>query len=436
MRFKDLLTQSMRHRSPTFSKNEVKTLLDLIDKYKTVLLNKSSNTTACHAKELTWAKITKIFNSKGFEHKRSMSCLRMKWDNLKRFAKKASENLLEVGDSDFDSQIVTMLTEVEHNKNVTPLTKDSEDDELEETKEDLEERKADLEKYCVIKQDEDSQMFSGGENDKKSAKFATRSMNFTAHECSLLLKCIRAEKRNIFSKETNSAALCLKNDAWIRVTKNFNRQSPTKRSVNMLRTKFSNMKRSCSKNIDISADKNKFVIPKLIKDDIQKIKIEPTFKEDKDEIQQNDDSEQDDDISSNHGQNYENSDIKSTNKAVNTKESPDPLSIIVKESEIGLMNIDTISNSNNNEITKLKLEILKYQLENAKLEKKRIEDAILAEAAIAEARATETELLLRAARLKAVAAASELPEGHPALQYTSEETRAKRYIDSSCCPQT
>lgn len=107
-----------RHRSPTFSKDEVKLLINLIDKYKTIILNKSTSTAACHAKEVTWSKITKVYNSHGFKHARNIDCLKVKWDNLKREARKISKNLMEIKHNEFNdvtSQIVSMICEAENN---------------------------------------------------------------------------------------------------------------------------------------------------------------------------------------------------------------------------------------------------------------------------------------------------------------------------------
>ncbi|KPJ03774.1 hypothetical protein RR46_00758 [Papilio xuthus] len=73
---------------------------------------------------------------------------------------------------------------------------------------------------------------------------SNRSSNFLPQECSLLLKCVREEKNNIFNKETNAKTNLLKKSAWTRIAESFNKQSPQKRCDKVLRTKFHNMKKA------------------------------------------------------------------------------------------------------------------------------------------------------------------------------------------------
>lgn len=48
--------------------------------------------------------------------------------------------------------------------------------------------------------------------------FRSRSLNFSPQECSLLLQCVRQEKKDVFSKDTSGKANNLKNSAWTRVS--------------------------------------------------------------------------------------------------------------------------------------------------------------------------------------------------------------------------
>ncbi|KAL0871821.1 hypothetical protein ABMA27_004300 [Loxostege sticticalis] len=425
-------SMSSRHRSPVFSKNEVQTLVELVDKYKTILLNKATNNAACNAKHVTWAKLTKIFNSKGFKHKREIDCLRIKWDNLKKEARKANKNLLDVSDNEFDdliSKIVTMINEVENNTSEVIIPKELEDDEDVE----LEEPK---EESAMEDEDLGSEIISGGENQfiRKKKRYVNRSLNFTPQECSLLLKCVRAEKKYVFCNAKSNATILLKNRAWARITNAFNKQSPNKRSLNVLRTKFDNMKRLGRKmGFMHKKDDKKSTIgyTKVEKDDLemlQKIKPEPVNESDED-------SKPEDDVSSTCGENDNFDELHNTITTNGNSEYPDPLRLIINnDSRIGLMHTESSNCADNKEISKLKFELLKGQLENTKLEKKRIEDAIRAEANAIEMRETEMALRLRAARLEAVAAAMKLPSEHPALVYTPEEARAQDYINN--CQQT
>lgn len=91
--------------------------MKIIEKYKTIVFNKSTTAAASHAKEVAWLKIAKIFNKQGFRHKRSAECLKIKWDNMKKKARIMSKNLLDPRYSECDemtSQMVAMMCEVEN----------------------------------------------------------------------------------------------------------------------------------------------------------------------------------------------------------------------------------------------------------------------------------------------------------------------------------
>lgn len=70
------------------------------------------------AKEVSWEKITKTFNNRGFKHERSIDSLKTKWENLKKDARKLSKNVIDVtnsGYNDLTRQIVGMMCDVENN---------------------------------------------------------------------------------------------------------------------------------------------------------------------------------------------------------------------------------------------------------------------------------------------------------------------------------
>lgn len=396
-----------RQRSPTFSKEEVKALLNIVDKYKTIVFNRSTSSAANYAKDATWVKIAKIFNNQGFSHERSPDCLKVKWDNLKKGARKLSKNLMDVKYSDVDdvaSQMVTMMCEAENTTNIIeePIESDDDLNDIAEHKEISNER------HWNENEDKDSDdSLDGDEN----ARLINRSMNFSPKECNLLLQCVRREKNVLFSKANTANANKVKNRAWSRITNSYNKLSPQKRSTKVLRTKFSNMKKM-AKNVtfkdylkDFSRKDQKLENASNSKN---KIKAEPVF-------DHRSSQDVDDDMD-----NLHDADLESNDHGNSTL---DPLcTVLNSDFDIGINQIE------NKDVVKLKTELLNYKMETAKLQRKRIEDLIQADAADREAKAIETSLRLRAARLEALVAEMKLPPTHPALSYTADETRAQHYI--------
>lgn len=95
------------------------------------MFNKSTSAAASYAKEATWVKIAKIFNSQGFTHVRSADCLKIKWDNLKKEARKLSKNLMDYKYSDSDdvtNHMVAMMCEAENNTSTVEEPVESDDD--------------------------------------------------------------------------------------------------------------------------------------------------------------------------------------------------------------------------------------------------------------------------------------------------------------------
>lgn len=90
--------------------------MNVIEKYKTIIFNKSTTSAACHAKEVAWVKITKAFNRQGFGHNRNVECLKIKLDNMKKRARNMCKNLMDPSYStdEATSQLVAMMCEVEN----------------------------------------------------------------------------------------------------------------------------------------------------------------------------------------------------------------------------------------------------------------------------------------------------------------------------------
>ncbi|KAF9418959.1 hypothetical protein HW555_004286, partial [Spodoptera exigua] len=362
-----------RHRSPTFSREEVKALFNIVDKYKTIIFNKSTTSAACRAREVAWMKIAKTFNRQGISHVRSADCLKIKWDNMKKRARMAmSKNLMDLSHNEFDettSQMVAMMCEVENNTgNVEDPVESSEDLNVSEN----ENHKESNDRPWNGNEDKDS---NDSSTDGANERFVSRSINFSPDECNLLLQCVRQEKNIVFSKTNTASFNKMKNRAWER---------------------FSNM-RKMVKSSNIKNYFKEFAKKShSLEDSGSKIKSEPLF-ECRSSMDADNDSDLDDQMDA---------DNKSSNSDVNT--TLDPLSTVLN-TDIGLNSISEFENK----------EILK---------RKRIENLIQADAAERESKARETALKLRAARLEAIAAEMKFPSAHPALSYTAEETRAQHYL--------
>lgn len=67
-------------------------MLDLVIKFKSVILNRNTNSNTNSAKENVWKRITKLFNKEGIHVHRSTDHLKTKWLNLKREAKRLQIN--------------------------------------------------------------------------------------------------------------------------------------------------------------------------------------------------------------------------------------------------------------------------------------------------------------------------------------------------------
>ncbi|KAH9630470.1 hypothetical protein HF086_017008 [Spodoptera exigua] len=420
----------LRHRSPTFSREEVKALFNIVDKYKTIIFNKSTTSAACRAREVAWMKIAKTFNRQGISHVRSADCLKIKWDNMKKRARMAmSKNLMDLSHNEFDettSQMVAMMCEVENNTgNVEDPVESSEDLNVSEN----ENHKESNDRPWNGNEDKDS---NDSSTDGANERFVNRSINFSPDECNLLLQCVRQEKNIVFSKTNTASFNKMKNRAWERISNSYNKLSPQKRSPKVLRTKFSNM-RKMVKSSNIKNYFKEFAKKShSLEDSGSKIKSEPLF-ECRSSMDADNDSDLDDQMDADNKSS--NSDVNTTLDPLSTLSTGDmsalPYGLLAKSTVHHLSFLyftDSISDFENKEIVRLKIELLNYKLETAKLKRKRIEDLIQADAAERESKARETALKLRAARLEAIAAEMKFPSAHPALAYTAEETRAQHYL--------
>ncbi|XP_045495740.1 myb/SANT-like DNA-binding domain-containing protein 4 isoform X2 [Colias croceus] len=389
------------HRGPMFRINEIKVLVNLVEKYKTVVLNKNTNAASINAKDRVWAKITKEFNEGDVKHTRSVESLKTKWENLKKVARRASKNIIDLNYNEFDeitNRVVSMIHEADNR--VEPIEcasfLDDCDNEIKENS------------MNYWEDDKSSDEDSARELDRKA-----RSTNFSPQECDLLLKCVKQEKDIIFSRETTKKANDLKSLAWTRIVEEFNKYSTNARSKRVLRTKFENMKKIMKK---ASVDEYIKRFGSGLDLDNRPFKSEPLFEN------KMDDEDLDD---------IDRSDLR-TSPLQNNDDCIDPLQFVMNaDSGIGSTSYMAPWNEfENKEVVKLKLELLNYQLETAKLKRKRLEEAIRAEVAEREAKSLETSLRLRTARLEAVAAEMKLPETHPALVYTEKEKLAQEYLKS------
>ncbi|KPI97289.1 hypothetical protein RR46_09196 [Papilio xuthus] len=391
------------YRSPVYTKEEVNALLNIIENYKSIIINKSTSSAASHAKDRAWNSIAKVFNRQGFKHTRSVESIKTKWDNLKKEARKAAKNILIIKnyDNDLWSRVVTMLFENEKNEDSKPCLENGSN----------EINTKDKDNATVM----DFEECENEESDSSDGDMLTirsnRSSNFLPQECSLLLKCVREEKNNIFNKETNAKTNLLKKSAWTRIAESFNKQSPQKRCDKVLRTKFHNMKKAAK-----AAHMKQYSLNS--KHEKEKIKTEPLFDcksdSDTDEENTNDNLEMD---------------TLSSNK--NSYVTIDPLDIVINgdcENETKPP-YNPWCTHDSKHVENLKIQLLNYQLETAKMERKRLENTMQAELAAFESNALERSLRLRAARLEVIAAQNKLPANHPALLFTDEEKPAQQYLE-------
>ncbi|XP_023946613.1 myb/SANT-like DNA-binding domain-containing protein 4 [Bicyclus anynana] len=417
------------HRSRNFKDNEIKFLVNQVSKYKHILLNKCTNTSINKAKDAAWENICKEMNNQGFEIKRTVDNLKTKWLNLKREAKKVSKNLIDdTINSDINNvlaQVVMMVNENETNTSTEVSQEDKYPLKLEDL---LEENDNDTSKHWDRSDQSDESNDDATSCTEDDSKRRKRSMNFTPSECSLLLRCVREEKDNIIfgkGRSISKKAVQVANAAWHRITVKYNKRSDFKRSTKVLRMKFDNMKRLVTRKRKIAETRKNVKYKRNVKLDDQPVavKSEPNIGSsnivmETDSANVDDDEDNNDDYQELHDPSLQN-DVDS-----------DPLCTVLN----GDSGIESVSYSgsyspfDNKEVVKLKLELLKYQMETAKMERQRIKEALDAEISDRESKAIEASLRLRAARLQAIASESKLPSTHPALQYSEREKLAEQYI--------
>lgn len=397
-----------RYRGRTFKDEEVKMLLKLIEKYKSMILNRSNSTSVSILKERAWKKIYREFKRCRFQNERSTECLKMKWDNLKRKAKTLTEVKHESAD-DIISHTISLMAQMKDDPHIAEEMSESEEESDEQDEKNS--KDAVIEGNCDEKGSDDS---SDEEAESRRRGPVTRSANFSPNECKLLLECVKREKSNIFLKPNTQGSMKIKNRAWERITHAFNKVSPQKRNKKDLRCKFISMKfMNKGKFNRIFRNKHSTLHEE---DSPKEIKSEPVFESDIEHEKADDD---------NHSfTNDKQNEIPIQCPKEDISLENDPLrTVLSSDSGLGWMNP-----SEDQQVTKLKLELLNYEMETARLKRKRMEDLIKADAAYLEVRQRETCMRLRAARLEAVAAALKLPPLHPALHFTADEAPAQYYL--------
>ncbi|XP_066595691.1 uncharacterized protein [Prorops nasuta] len=82
-----MVTMHLRMGRITYTDREKEILCDLVEQYKHILQNKSTNGTICKKKDEVWIKITNIFNAYDFSQ-RTPAQLRKCWQNLVQTSRK------------------------------------------------------------------------------------------------------------------------------------------------------------------------------------------------------------------------------------------------------------------------------------------------------------------------------------------------------------
>lgn len=106
-----------RDRGPSYSEKEIRALMVLVMKYKSIILNKHTDSNTNHAKEKVWAKIAKLFNKQNIKLYRGPDTLKKKWENLKRDSKRFQKNLIDQNNVPLDeinNQVLSLLCEGEN----------------------------------------------------------------------------------------------------------------------------------------------------------------------------------------------------------------------------------------------------------------------------------------------------------------------------------
>lgn len=85
-------------------------LINQVKKHKDIILNKCTNTSVNQAKEVTWEKIAKEMNKQGFDCKRTADNVKVKWENLKRYARKVSKDIMDANKSYFHDELIKVLS--------------------------------------------------------------------------------------------------------------------------------------------------------------------------------------------------------------------------------------------------------------------------------------------------------------------------------------
>lgn len=194
-----------RFRSPSFTKEEVMLILNLIEKYKDALLNKLTSSFASRTKEITWMKITKEFNKLNPRHIRTMESIKMKWENLKRDVRKLSNNLLDINIDQLDevkSRVVSMMCEAENRTEAAKLNIDLKLNDFEEQDE-IVTNVAENE-TSATHEEIYSNNSSSYDDDESDMTRSHRSPGFRRDEIILLISLIEQNLNIILDKSTKT----------------------------------------------------------------------------------------------------------------------------------------------------------------------------------------------------------------------------------------
>lgn len=101
----------LRYRSPSFTAEEMLSLIDCCEHYKFILFNKTTTGVVNKAKDAAWKRITKAYNQCG-HRVRDLDILRNKWDNMKRLGKKVYRASLDNQDDYKDDLVTKRMTEM------------------------------------------------------------------------------------------------------------------------------------------------------------------------------------------------------------------------------------------------------------------------------------------------------------------------------------
>lgn len=82
-----------RVRASNFNKEEVRLLTELVTKHRSIIENKKTDAVTNKEKEAAWEKIARMFNASSGVASRNAKTLKLKYESLKKEAKKKWRNI-------------------------------------------------------------------------------------------------------------------------------------------------------------------------------------------------------------------------------------------------------------------------------------------------------------------------------------------------------